>query len=166
MRILVTLHVRPPVDTLAAVSTVVVPDCPLALKLAVGIKVSSALRTISHFTADFGPRFSNEIVPRLAIDANVLHVEREVASAVCMRDTDGRRLDDDVVKHFSAVLREPYVPQDDEVVVLAAALSETGHANTPTGVSAVQQILGLDTRDKRTAFFDEYAMRCGRTIRV
>ncbi|KZV67525.1 hypothetical protein PENSPDRAFT_676723 [Peniophora sp. CONT] len=140
----------------ASLRTVMFPDFPFSLKLAVGIKVSSALRTISHYTANVGPRLSEEIVPRLAVDPKVLYIERETASAVCMRDHEGHTVDEDVAKHFTAVLRDPYVPQEDEAVVLVAALGETGHQNAPAGVSVAQQRLGLDTREKRVSFFDEY----------
>ncbi|VDC02812.1 unnamed protein product [Peniophora sp. CBMAI 1063] len=140
----------------ASLRTITIPGFSFALKLAVGIKVSSALRTISHYTANVGPRLSEEIVPKLAVDPEVLYIERETGSAVCMRDMDGNTVDEDIAKHFTAVLRDPYVPKEDEAVVLVAALGETGHANSPAGVSAAQQILGLDTREKRVSFFDEY----------
>lgn len=127
----------------------------LALKLSVGIKVSSTLRTISHYTANFGPRFSELIVPKLALDPQILHVEREIASAICMRDTDGTGLDPDVAKHFTAVLRQPYTPDDDEAVVICAALCEWGHSDLPRGVSVVQHVFGLNTEEKKVTFFHE-----------
>jgi siderophore synthetase component len=138
---------------------VVVPESPLAIKLSVGIKISSALRTISHFTANIGPRFSEEILPKLAIDPAILHVEREVGSAVCIRDQKGELVDQDVAKHFTAVLRQPFMPQEDEVVILVAALGESGYANVPVGIPVVQHLLDLDTEEKRAAFFDEYVNR-------
>ncbi|KAI0043239.1 hypothetical protein FA95DRAFT_1498871 [Auriscalpium vulgare] len=139
-----------------SIRTVVVPEIPrTAYKLAVGIKVSSALRTISHFTANLGPRFS-QLVPKLAIDPRILHIERETASAIVVRDAEGELLDPDVSKHFTAVFREQYSVQEGEAVVVCAALLEWGHPGVPTGIPLVQHILGLDTERKRIAFFDEY----------
>ncbi|KAI0031193.1 IucC family-domain-containing protein [Vararia minispora EC-137] len=140
----------------ASLRTVTLDEFPLTVKLPVGLKVSSALRTISHFTANIGPRFSEQVVPYLAIDSNVLHVESEVASAVCVRDEEGATIDQDIAKHFTAIFRRPYLPTEDEAIILAAALGETGHANTPAGVPVIQHILDLNTHQKRLVFFDEY----------
>ncbi|KAI0058643.1 hypothetical protein BV25DRAFT_1829878 [Artomyces pyxidatus] len=140
----------------ASIRTVVVPDMPhIVVKLAVGIKVSSALRTISHFTANLGPRFSAQIIPKLAIDTRILYVEREVGSAVYARDATGADVDPEVAKHFTAVLRVPYMPEEDEAVVVCAALLEWGHRDVPLGVPVIQHVLG-DTEDKKIVFFDEY----------
>ena len=113
------------------------------------MKISSALCTISHFTADFGPRFSQEIVPKLAVNPKILSVELEPSSAVY------RTSDPDVAKHFTAVIREMYTPLSGENVIVVAALLEMDHANVPAGVPAVQHILGLDTEGKREAFLDQ-----------
>lgn len=130
----------------------VVSDFPdIALKLAVGVKISSALRTISHYTADFGPRFSKEVVPKLAVDPKILVVEPEPSSAVY------RTSDPEIAKHFTAVIREMYQPSGNEAVIVVAALLETDHANLPGDISAVQHALQLDTVDKREAFLDQYA---------
>lgn len=129
--------------------TVVVPDLPgKALKLAVGVKISSSLRTISHFTADFGPRFSKEVVPKLAINPKILAVELEPASAAYRSDRP------EVTKHFTIVVREEYEPPVGESLIVCAALLEMDHSNIPSGVSAVQHVFGLDTDEKRSAFLD------------
>ncbi|TFY68539.1 hypothetical protein EVG20_g3525 [Dentipellis fragilis] len=138
--------------------TVVIPEIPqLAVKLAVGIKVSSALRTISHFTANLGPRFSSLLLPNLTIDPTILHIEREVASAVYTRDPSGSPVDPDVAKHFTAVMRKQYVPEEDEAVIICAALMEWGHEGVASGVPLVVHLFDLNTEEKRKAFFDEYA---------
>ncbi|KAF8640269.1 hypothetical protein AX16_010164 [Volvariella volvacea WC 439] len=135
----------------SSIRTVSVPELPaVALKLAVGVKISSALRTISHFTATFGPRFSAEVVPKLHINPEILKVELEPHSAVY------RNVPPDVAKHFSVVLREEYQPKPDEGVVVCAALLEMDHAGAPKGVSAVEYVFGLDTKEKRIAFLDRY----------
>lgn len=120
----------------------------MALKLAVGVKISSSLRTISHFTANFGPRFSADIVSKLVINPEILKIEREPASA------SYRHADSEVAKHFTAVLREEYQPAEGENLIVCAALLEMDHEGSPQGVSAVQHVLGLDTEAKRIGFLD------------
>ncbi|KAF5334269.1 hypothetical protein D9758_015548 [Tetrapyrgos nigripes] len=134
-----------------SIRTVSIPELPgMALKLAVGVKISSSLRTISHFTANFGPRFSEEIVPKLAINPELLAVETEPSTAVykCANPDDA--------KNFTAVLRKTYSPAPNEAVITVAALLETGHAGAPPGVSAIEHIFGLDSMEKRTSFLDRY----------
>ncbi|KAJ3572545.1 hypothetical protein NP233_g3007 [Leucocoprinus birnbaumii] len=135
----------------SSIRTVSLPDLPgKALKLAVGVKISSSLRTISHFTADFGPRFSAEVVPRLAIDPDILHVETERQSAVYRAD------DPDSAKHFTAVIRDEYERKDGESLIVVAALLEMGHSNIPAGTSALEHLFKLDTQEKRVTFLDRY----------
>jgi len=50
------------------------------LKLAVGIKLTSAVRTISPASMYLGPRFSAQVVPALHFDRSLLTVVRELAS--------------------------------------------------------------------------------------
>ena len=129
--------------------TVLTPEFPgHSLKLAVGVKISSALRTISHFTADFGPRFSADIVPMLCHDPEILSIECEPASAVY------RSEDPELAKHFTAVLREEFEPQEGQALIVCASLLEMNHAGTPPGVSAVEHAFGLDTEEKRVSFLD------------
>lgn len=120
----------------------------MALKLAIGVKISSSLRTISHFTANFGPRFSEDIIPKLNINPNILSVAPETASAVYSS------ADPDVVKHFTAVLREDFQPVEGQTVIVCAALLEMDHTGVPIGVSAVERTFGLDTYEKRANFLD------------
>ena len=135
-------------------STVVFPEVPdIALKLSVGIRISSALRTISHFTANFGPRFAKDVVPKLAIDPGILTIEHEVASAICAKDAEGGDLDPDIAKHFTVVIRKRYIPDESEAVIICAALLETGHSGLPAGIPVVQHIMGLDSHEKRFMFF-------------
>ncbi|KAI9457132.1 IucC family-domain-containing protein [Russula earlei] len=142
----------------ASTRTIVVPEVPdIALKLSIGIRISSALRTISHFTANFGPRFSRDVVPKLAMDPSILFIEPEIASAICARDAEGVDLDPDIVKHFTTIIRKRYAPDESEAVIICAALLETGHLGLPEGVPIVQHIFGLDTTEKRLAFFHEYS---------
>lgn len=123
------------------------------MKLAVGVKISSSLRTISHFTADFGPRFSRDIVPKLAVNPDILAVELEPSSAVY------RTPDPEVAKHFTVVIREECRTPPGEVLIVCAALLEMDHAGVPPGVSAVEHIFELDNEEKRVDFLDRYAFR-------
>ncbi|KAG5652766.1 hypothetical protein H0H81_003704 [Sphagnurus paluster] len=128
----------------ASIRTVVIPQLPgMALKLSIGVKISSALRTISHFTADFGPRFSTAIIPKLVINPNILTISREPSSAV--HDS----ADPDVAKHFTAIIREEPEPQDGQALIVTAALFEMDHVGVPAGVSVMENIFKLDTYDKR-----------------
>jgi hypothetical protein len=117
--------------------------------------VSSALRTISHFTANLGPRFSKDVVPKLAVDPRIFSIEPEIASAICARDAKGIGLDPDTAKHFTAIIRKLYLPHESEAVIICAALLETGHSNLPAGIPVVQHVLKLDAPEKRLAFFRE-----------
>jgi len=129
--------------------TVLIPELPgYSLKLAVGVKISSALRTVSHFTANFGPRFSMDIVPRLHHDPKILSVEREPASAVYHSDNP------ELAKHLTAILREEFEPEEGQALIVCASLLEMDHAGTPSGVPAVEHAFGLDTEEKRVSFLD------------
>ncbi|KAF8071692.1 IucC family-domain-containing protein [Lyophyllum atratum] len=134
-----------------SIRTVVIPELPgMALKLSVGVKISSALRTISHFTADFGPRFSADIVPKLTINPHVLSIAREPASAVYTS------ADPELAKHFTAILREEPQPEKGQAVIVAAALLEMDHAGLPSGVSAVEHVFNLRTYEQRATFLNRY----------
>ena len=129
--------------------TVIVSELPgMALKLAIGVKISSSLRTISHFTAKFGPRFSVEVIPHISIDRSILFIAQEPASAV------HKSADPDVAKHLTAILREEPQPKEGETLIICAALPEMDHAGAPVGISAVEHIFNLDTPEKRAAFLD------------
>jgi hypothetical protein len=127
----------------------------MALKLPVGIRISSVIRTIDNFSGKLGRRFSREVVPKLAIDTGILSVEQEVASAICARDTEGVRLDPAIGAHFTAVIRKRYIPDESEAIIVCAALLETGHSGLPAGIPIVQHIMGLDSQEKRFMFFNE-----------
>ena len=118
------------------------------MKLSIGVKISSALRTITHFSTNFGPRFS-EIIPRLTFDRELLTIEREPASVVY------RSADPDVSKHLAVILRAEYQPRPNETVIMCAALLEMDHLGSPPGVAAIQHILQLDSQAKRIQFLDQ-----------
>ncbi|KAI8148450.1 IucC family-domain-containing protein [Fennellomyces sp. T-0311] len=144
------------VHSLTSIRSVAVPEVlkDLTVKLCIGIKVSSALRTITPFTTYFGPGFSANVVPRLSYDRKVLTIERELASAVY------RHPDTDMAKHCSCVLREAVeypsnpTPHDDAIIVAAALVEKIQKPDTDETLAT--HVWKLDTEDKRIAFLDRY----------
>ncbi|ORZ03340.1 IucC family-domain-containing protein [Syncephalastrum racemosum] len=151
-------HVQPleghlTMEALTSIRSVAKPDVlpGLSLKLCLGIKVSSALRTITPYTTYFGPDFSNRIVPQLTYDRNILKIERELASAVVRAD------DPDVAKHGSCIVRESIEFGNkgaDEHYVVCAALVEKIKADSDDRL--VTKVWQLDTDEKRVQFLDKY----------
>lgn len=135
-------------QALTSIRSVAIPDVLKAhtIKLCVGIKVSSALRTITPYTTYFGPGFSANVVPRLSYDRKILTIERELASAVY------RHEDTDVAKHCSCVVRET-IEHEGEINVVAASLVEKIQ-KPDTDETLSRHVWGLDTEEKRIAFLD------------
>lgn len=120
---------------------------PYHLKLALACFITSALRTVSPWTACVGPEAGDVLSDILPGD---LWVAREVASVT------GAGADFDEAKHISCVLREDLEPRADalgEALIPAAALAETDLA---TGVSSAERVFGLDTVEKRRAWLRGY----------
>ncbi|KAL0083998.1 IucC family-domain-containing protein [Phycomyces blakesleeanus] len=144
------------IQSLTSLRSVAVPDIlpGLSLKLCLGIKISSALRTITPFSTHFGPGFSYDVVPKLTYDPNVLTVERELSSAVHIN------ADFDIAKHCSCVLREAVeFPVDaeqcpDKVVVCAALVEKIQRPDTDE--TLLTHVWKLDSEAKRIAFLDRY----------
>ncbi|KAF5366545.1 hypothetical protein D9758_008969 [Tetrapyrgos nigripes] len=98
----------------------------LSLKLALGLKLTSAIRTISPASAYLGPRFSKWVVPGLSFDRRILWVARERGSVVFGGDTDGGVVEkekslsqgteqrgtgsafEEIAKHCAAIVREAW----------------------------------------------------------
>ncbi|KAJ1927135.1 hypothetical protein IWQ60_003186 [Tieghemiomyces parasiticus] len=132
------------------------PD--INLKLPLGIKVSSALRTITPWTTYLGPGLrpvlqrilpSSDDVPSDDGQRPCLVVAHETASVVA------RHPDSDVAKHLSALIREDaatLVRPLGERVAVCAALTEYG----PDGVPYVVSAWGLHTQPQRLDFLDRY----------
>lgn len=141
------------VQSLTSIRSVAVPDIfpGMSLKLCLGIKVSSALRTITPFTTYFGPGFSSGVVPHLTYDPKVLTIERELASAVYKHD------DTDIAKHCSCVLREAveYDQDNQDTIIPCAALVEKIQ-RPDTDITLVKHVWNLDTDEKRVDFLDRY----------
>ncbi|KAJ2452765.1 hypothetical protein GGF42_003953 [Coemansia sp. RSA 2424] len=133
--------------------------CPQALaplgydlKLPLGIKTTSALRTISPWSTFVGPRVT-EAIPAILRDAPVedaLLIAGEPASAVSVNP------DYDIAKYLSCVIRndpEHICRPRGERVIMAAALTNSSDDGTSTVVSQ----WGLDTVEKRRSFLHSYS---------
>ncbi|KAJ2561846.1 hypothetical protein GGH12_003642 [Coemansia sp. RSA 1822] len=122
------------------------------LKLPLGIKVSSALRTISPWSTFVGPRITQaipKILQRAPVEGALL-IAGEPASAV------SNNPDFDIAKYLSCVIRED--PEHicrplGERVILAAALTDYSE----DGESTVIKQWKLKTVDQRREFLQSYA---------
>ncbi|KAJ1933903.1 hypothetical protein FBU59_005873, partial [Linderina macrospora] len=146
-----------PAEAQASLRTV----CPTAftplgydIKLPLGIKVSSALRTISPWSTFVGPRIT-DVIPKILDGAPVqdaLLISGEPASAV------SNNQDFDIAKYLSCVIRDDpeYICRPrGERVILAAALTNFN----AQGVSMAVEQWSLDTVDKRRAFLRSYVSK-------
>ncbi|RKP25579.1 IucC family-domain-containing protein, partial [Syncephalis pseudoplumigaleata] len=139
-----------PARAQASLRTVVpVAHSHWAIKLCLGVKTTSALRTITPWTTHMGPGMLSLLDKLVADNADVLRVAKEVASAVIAHP------DPDVAKHLSCIIREEAVQKTGahELAVVCAALVERNAHGVPFVVDALQ----LDTEARRVAFFARYA---------
>ncbi len=122
-----------------------------SLKLAIGLKLTQAVRAISPAAAYLGPRFSSQVVPRLKLDPNVVTVAKELASVVHAHP------DPEIAKYCGAIVREAHENNSErrgEKVIVCAALVESGHAGEGGHLPAVIRIFKLDTEEKRRHWLD------------
>ncbi|KAF7722628.1 hypothetical protein EC973_002900 [Apophysomyces ossiformis] len=141
------------VEALTSIRSVAAPTIlpGLSIKLCLGVKISSALRTVSPYLAYFGPGFSRDVVPKLTYDRTKLTIERELGSAVYNSN------DYDIAKHCSCVIREAheYAEDNQDTIVPCAALVEKIQ-RPDTDETLLTHVWGLDTKEKRVAFLDRY----------
>lgn len=135
-------------------SSVIVPGVfrELSLKLGVGIKLTSAVRTISPESAYLGPRFSAQVVPALELDPTVVTVAKELASVVHNHENG------EIAKHCAAIVRESHENTSEERgerLIVCTSLVESGHAGEGGDVPPVIRIFDLDTEDKRAEWLDK-----------
>ncbi|KAF7312080.1 hypothetical protein MIND_00220300 [Mycena indigotica] len=138
-----------------SIRSVVVPNAyhELSLKLGVGIKLTSAVRTISPPSAYLGPRFSAQVVPALTMDRNIVTVARELASVVHAHPNP------DVAKHCAAIVREAHENTSEEHgerLIVCTSLVEKGHAGEGGHEYTVIRVFGLDTEAKRVDWLDKF----------
>ncbi|KAJ1967742.1 hypothetical protein IWQ62_001664 [Dispira parvispora] len=141
-----------PAVSQASVRTVVPVKTPsLVLKLPLGLKISSALRTITPWTTYLGPGL-RPVIDRLKLDRQACVVVHETSSVVAVHD------DTDVAKHLSCLIREnatELVHSSQEKVVVCAALTE--RSSSGQCLPHVVQVWGLKTEDQRLDFLTQYA---------
>jgi hypothetical protein len=142
-----------PVEALASLRSVARPDIlpGYSVKLCLGVKISSALRTVTPFTTYFGPGFS-KVVPKLTYDRDILVVERELGTISYAHE------DTDVAKHCSSVIREAieYSPEyKDDLFVPCGALVEKIQ-RPDTDKTLVTHVWDLDSEQKRVEFLTRY----------
>ncbi|KAF8899909.1 IucC family-domain-containing protein [Gymnopilus junonius] len=135
--------------------SVIVPDAyhGVHLKLGVGVKLTSAVRTISPESAYLGPRFSAQVVPTLTMDRNIVTVARELASVVHSHP------DGEIAKHCAAIIRECHEDMSDdrgERLIVCTALVEQGHAGQGGHLPAVIRIFDLDTEEKKLQWLQKF----------
>ncbi|KAI0058644.1 hypothetical protein BV25DRAFT_1964653 [Artomyces pyxidatus] len=144
-----------PAQAQQSIRSVVLPEIlpTTHLKLGVGLKLTSAVRTISPASAYLGPRFSAQVVPALTMDPALLTVAKELASVVHAHP------DGEIAKHCAAIVRES--PQNGseargERLIVCTSLVESGHAGAEPGVPSVVRVFGLDTEEKRVAWLESF----------
>ncbi|KDR79021.1 hypothetical protein GALMADRAFT_64371 [Galerina marginata CBS 339.88] len=135
--------------------SVIVPDAyrGLHLKLGVGVKLTSAVRTISPESAYLGPRFSAQVVPALTMDRNILTVAKELASVVHSHPNG------DVAKHLSAIVRECHEDTSEdrgERLIVCTSLVESGHSGPDGHLPSVIRVFELDTEEKRLQWLEKF----------
>jgi len=124
-----------------------------ALKLPIAIRKTSALRTISPWSTSISHELNSHWARMSAIDRTILHICRERAGLSL------KHVDFDIAKHLACIVREDptvQVRKKGESVALCAALVECADGGWDDSESVVVRVWGLDTREKRVAFLEEY----------
>ena len=127
----------------------------LQLKLALGVKLTSAVRTISPESAYFGPHFSHRVVPVLMMNPEIVTVAKERGSVV---HSDERG---DVAKHCAAIVRQCFENGSEERgerLIVCTSLVESGHAGTDGKTSSVVRVFNLDTEAKRLTWLRRFVL--------
>lgn len=139
-----------PVEALASLRSVARPDVlpGLSVKLCLGVKISSALRTVTPFTTYFGPGFSYDVVPKLTYDHDILTVERELGTVTYAHE------DTDIAKHCSSVIREAieYDPKYKDDLFLPCGVLVEKIQRPDTDETLLTHVWGLDTEEKKINF--------------
>ncbi|KAJ1907481.1 hypothetical protein LPJ81_000734 [Coemansia sp. IMI 209127] len=120
----------------------------LDIKLPLGVKTSSALRTVSPWAAFLGPR----LTPLLPL---VVAADEEAALLVAGEPASTIVRDHEMAKYLACIVRrnaQALCGTGDERAIVAAALTERNAA----GTSVVQAQWGLDTADRALAFLRTY----------
>ncbi|KAK0186562.1 IucC family-domain-containing protein [Armillaria mellea] len=132
-----------PVEAQQSLRSVIVPGLNngFHLKLPLGIKLTSAVRTISPASAHLGPRFSAQIIPKLTYDRTILTVAEEPVSLI------GTHPDPLVARHLACLIRQDHTAESGTIDIVCTALVDT---------SSPQAIFGLSTKESRVAWLSTY----------
>jgi hypothetical protein len=156
----------------------------LSLKLAINVKLTSAIRSISPKSAFLGARLCKEggVLEGLKSDfgdsrdgekrsekeEGRLRVLKEVGSVVALHE------EDEIGKLCAGILREWPASakgcatsrysddlredeEEGELLIVSTALMEWGHPSTPPGEPACARVFELDNEEKRMEWVDRYA---------
>ncbi|KAK0495633.1 IucC family-domain-containing protein [Armillaria luteobubalina] len=132
-----------PVEAQQSLRSIIVPGLNngFHLKLPLGIKLTSAVRTISPASAYLGPRFSAQIIPKLTYDRTILTVAEEPVSLI------GTHPDPLVARHLACLIRQDHTANSRTIDIVCTALVDT---------SSPQAIFGLTTKESRVAWLSAY----------
>ncbi|PBK88955.1 hypothetical protein ARMGADRAFT_936425 [Armillaria gallica] len=132
-----------PVEAQQSLRSIIVPGLNngFHLKLPLGIKLTSAVRTISPASAYLGPRFSAQIIPKLTYDRTILTVAEEPVSLI------GTHPDPLVARHLACLIRQDHTANSGTIDIVCTALVDT---------SSPQAIFGLATKKSRVAWLSTY----------
>ncbi|KAJ5726074.1 uncharacterized protein N7483_007431 [Penicillium malachiteum] len=120
---------------------------PFHLKLSLACQITSALRTITPWSAQGGPIVTQIMDRFLPAD---LWIFKEVASAT------GSQSNFDDAKHLSCILRENLefrAEANDEVLIIAAALTQQSHG---TSQPYAEILFNLESIPQKQEWFREY----------
>ncbi|KAI9232357.1 MAG: IucC family-domain-containing protein [Podila humilis] len=128
----------------SSLRTVIIPELPnYAFKLPVGIRVISAMRTISPWTS-MGSRLI-PILDRIIPKSNVFKYAAEHSSV------SARNSNFDTAKHLACIIRDDFsatLCEQNEAVIVSAALTERPNGN----VARFIKMCNLNTRASRVEF--------------
>lgn len=125
----------------------------IAIKLPIAIRKTSALRTISPWSTTISHELNSHFPRMKSLDEtkNILHICREKAGVSLKCD------DFDIAKHIACIIREDATARSfssgHEGVALTAALTQRHSVDED---SVVVKAWGLDTREKKVDFLEEY----------
>jgi hypothetical protein len=136
------------------------------IKLPLGIKLTQYIRTISPAAAYLGPRFSDQVIPHLKLDPDVVIIAKELASVVHAHP------DLRIARHCGAIIREAHENNSEERgerLIVCSALVESGHAGGGGHLPAVIRVFQLDTEEKRRDWLDRssiWSFICGKALTI
>ncbi|KAF8906867.1 IucC family-domain-containing protein [Mucidula mucida] len=143
------LHLYPPIISVPALAqqslrSVLLPGVQgTHLKLPLGVKLTSAVRTISPPSALFGVPFCQRTLPKLTYDRTILTVLEERASLISTHP------DPLISRHLACIIRDNPSPPPGEAYIVSTSLVDRPAAYP-------QALFHLTTPAQRVAWFTKY----------